>query len=256
MALSAVPADPPQGALRGHRVRRRRLLRIRGEAGARLAALSRLRAGAATGVHAAGQPGGPAHTMHRHPRRTRRGAAVHAAGGGAQRPARGPAGPPPRAGSPRWWRPGLMAVFPAEIAATHTLLLEPLLDLFCLLGAVLVFEGDRIRDGGRRLLLGGLALGFAGTIKGWALIPGGGPRCSCLPHVRRRRGAAARWRGHRLRGAHPAIGTARPGLLLQRGDRQPAAQDRLLGAGADDTSRRPDRRVGAHPGPRSSLLWP
>jgi hypothetical protein len=81
---------------------------------------------------------------------------------------------------------GLLAVFPAEIAATHTLLLEPLLNLFCLLGAMLIFRGDTIRDGGRRLLLAGLVLGFAGTIKGWAVIPVAVLVVLCLPQVRSR----------------------------------------------------------------------
>ena len=81
---------------------------------------------------------------------------------------------------------GLMAVFPAEVHATHTLLLEPLLDLFCLLGVVLIFRGERFRDSGRMLLLGGVALGFAGTIKGWALIPVVVVLVLCLPNVRRR----------------------------------------------------------------------
>jgi hypothetical protein len=66
---------------------------------------------------------------------------------------------------------GLMAVFPAEVNATHTVLLEPLLDLFCLLGAVLVFDRGRFAENSLRLLAGGAAFGFAGTIKAWALIP-------------------------------------------------------------------------------------
>ena len=81
---------------------------------------------------------------------------------------------------------GVMAVFPAEIHATHTLLLEPLLDLFCLLGAVLIFEGDRLTTRTRSLVIGGLAFGFAGTIKGWALIPVLAIILLCLPQVRRR----------------------------------------------------------------------
>jgi hypothetical protein len=81
---------------------------------------------------------------------------------------------------------GLMAVFPAELHATHTLLLEPILDLFCLLGAVLIFQGDCLRDNSKRLLLGGASLGFAGTIKGWALIPVVVVLVLCLPQVRSR----------------------------------------------------------------------
>jgi hypothetical protein len=80
---------------------------------------------------------------------------------------------------------GLMAMFPAEVGATHTALLEPVLDLFCLLGALLVFRGETL-GGRRQLLLGGVAFGFAGTIKGWALIPVLVIAVLCLPQVWRR----------------------------------------------------------------------
>jgi hypothetical protein len=80
---------------------------------------------------------------------------------------------------------GLMAVFPAEVNATHTVLLEPLLDVFCLLGAVLVFDGETFA-GGLRLLAGGAAFGFAGTVKAWALIPVLVIAVVCLPVIRRR----------------------------------------------------------------------
>jgi hypothetical protein len=43
--------------------------------------------------------------------------------------------------------------------------------LFCLLGAVAVFDGDRLTASGRRLAWGGAAFGFAGAIEGWALVP-------------------------------------------------------------------------------------
>jgi Dolichyl-phosphate-mannose-protein mannosyltransferase len=81
---------------------------------------------------------------------------------------------------------GLMAVFPAEVGATHTALLEPVLDSFCLLGALLVFRGGETLGGSRQLLLGGIALGFAGTVKGWALIPALVIAVLCLPEIRRR----------------------------------------------------------------------
>src|SRR6202034_4400775 len=42
---------------------------------------------------------------------------------------------------------------------------------FCLAGAVAVFDGDRLTTSGRRLAWGGAALGFAGAIKVWAIIP-------------------------------------------------------------------------------------
>jgi hypothetical protein len=81
---------------------------------------------------------------------------------------------------------GLMAVFPAEIRSTHTLLLEPVLNTFCLLGAALVFRGERFRAGTRWMLLGGVAFGFAGSIKGWALVPVLVVVLLCLLHARRR----------------------------------------------------------------------
>src|SRR5215470_3907267 len=66
---------------------------------------------------------------------------------------------------------GVLAVFPDAIAAAHTVLVEPWLVLFCLLGAVAVFDRDRLTASGRRLAWGGAAFGFAGAIEGWALVP-------------------------------------------------------------------------------------
>ena len=81
---------------------------------------------------------------------------------------------------------GIMAVFPAEVIATHTVLLEPLLDVFCLLGAVLVFDRGRFAASRVRLLAGGAAFGFAGAIKVWAIIPMLVVAIVCLPVVRNR----------------------------------------------------------------------
>ena len=82
---------------------------------------------------------------------------------------------------------GLYAIYPDALVAAHTFLLEPWLNLCCLLGAILVFDGDGIagtvarhgqRPGARaatadvrRLALGGAAFGFAVTVKIWALVP-------------------------------------------------------------------------------------
>jgi hypothetical protein len=90
---------------------------------------------------------------------------------------------------------GLYAVYPDSLTAAHTFLLEPWLNLCCLAGAVLVFDRDRMagtaarrsgtaarREGRReehvaadtrRLALGGVAFGFAVTVKIWALLPVG-----------------------------------------------------------------------------------
>ena len=80
---------------------------------------------------------------------------------------------------------GVLAVFPDSIAAAHTVLVEPWLVLFCLIGAVAVFDRDRLTASGRRLAWGGVAFGFAGAIEGWALIPVLVVAALCLPWVRR-----------------------------------------------------------------------
>jgi Glycosyltransferase family 87 len=65
---------------------------------------------------------------------------------------------------------GIIAVYPSSVQSAHTVLLEPWLVLFCLLGALAVFDGDRLASV-RRLAWGGAALGFAGAIKVWAILP-------------------------------------------------------------------------------------
>jgi hypothetical protein len=66
---------------------------------------------------------------------------------------------------------GLLAVFPAALEAAHTVLLEPWLVLFCLLGMLALFDGDQLTGSRRRLLWSGIAFGFAGAIKVWAVLP-------------------------------------------------------------------------------------
>jgi alpha-1,2-mannosyltransferase len=65
---------------------------------------------------------------------------------------------------------GILAIYPSSVQSAHTVLLEPWLVLGCLAGAAAVFDGDRLATG-RRLAWGGFALGFAGAIKVWAIIP-------------------------------------------------------------------------------------
>lgn len=65
---------------------------------------------------------------------------------------------------------GVYAVYPDALVAAHTFLLEPWLNLFCLIGALLVFDGDRMACD-RRLAWGGVAFGFAVAVKLWALVP-------------------------------------------------------------------------------------
>ena len=66
---------------------------------------------------------------------------------------------------------GVLAIFPDSILAARTVLLEPWLVLFCLLGALALFDRDQVATSTRRLLLGGLLFGFAGAIKVWAILP-------------------------------------------------------------------------------------
>ena len=66
---------------------------------------------------------------------------------------------------------GVLAIFPDSILASRTVLLEPWLVLFCLLGALALFDGDQVARSTRRLLLGGVLFGFAGAIKVWAILP-------------------------------------------------------------------------------------
>ena len=66
---------------------------------------------------------------------------------------------------------GIMAVYPDSIQATKTVLVEPWLVLFCLIGALAVFDGDGFTASRRRLIWGGVAFGFAGVVEPWAIFP-------------------------------------------------------------------------------------
>ena len=66
---------------------------------------------------------------------------------------------------------GIMAVYPDSIQAIKTVLVEPWLVLFCLIGALALFDGDGLTTRTRRLVWGGVALGFAGAVEPWAIFP-------------------------------------------------------------------------------------
>jgi hypothetical protein len=80
---------------------------------------------------------------------------------------------------------GLLAVYPGSIFAAHTVLLEPWLTLFCLAGAIIVFEGDRLAVSTTRLVWGGVVFGAAGAIEAWAIVPVVVIAVLCVPHLRR-----------------------------------------------------------------------
>jgi hypothetical protein len=91
---------------------------------------------------------------------------------------------------------GGYAVYPAALNASQSLFLEPWLNLFCLLGAVLLFDGDQITGlgdpGGRkrptqRALWAGVCFGFATAVKIWAVVPALVAGVLCLRAGRGRR---------------------------------------------------------------------
>ncbi|MGD0683821.1 MAG: hypothetical protein ABSA03_01775 [Streptosporangiaceae bacterium] len=80
---------------------------------------------------------------------------------------------------------GVLAVYPGSVQSAHTVLLEPWLVLFCLAGTVIAFDGDNLAGSSWRLAWGGAALGFAGAIKVWAVIPVAVIAIVSLPGLRR-----------------------------------------------------------------------
>jgi hypothetical protein len=80
---------------------------------------------------------------------------------------------------------GIIAVYSDAVAAAHTVLVEPWLVLFCLAGAVAVFDGDRITASTRRLAWGGALFGFAGAVEAWAIVPVLVLAALCLPRIKR-----------------------------------------------------------------------
>src|SRR5215469_3081544 len=66
---------------------------------------------------------------------------------------------------------GMCAVYPASIQAAKTVLVEPWLVLFCLIGALALFESDQLTRSGRRIFWGGVAFGFGGAVEPWAIFP-------------------------------------------------------------------------------------
>jgi hypothetical protein len=65
---------------------------------------------------------------------------------------------------------GILAVYPADVITARTLLLEPWMNLCCLLAANAAFRQGRLASP-RRLAWAGLAFGFATAIKFWAAVP-------------------------------------------------------------------------------------
>jgi alpha-1,2-mannosyltransferase len=92
-----------------------------------------------------------------------------------------------------------LACFPLAVTGDQTVLLEPYLAAFCLIGALLAFQRGELVVG-RRALVAGSAFGLAGAIKLWALFPILALLCCC----------AGRWR----RSAVPLVAGILAGFLL------------------------------------------
>jgi alpha-1,2-mannosyltransferase len=80
---------------------------------------------------------------------------------------------------------GVLAVYPGDVTASHTLLLEPWMNLVCLLAINAAFRRGHLARPGR-LAWAGLALGFACSIKFWAAAPAAVLLVICLLHQKDR----------------------------------------------------------------------
>ncbi len=85
----------------------------------------------------------------------------------------------------------ILAAYPPDLLSSSTVYLEPFLNLFCLLGAALLFDGDDLTSSRRRLLWSGAAFGLAGAVKIWAIFPVLILGLLCLSQPRRLRPWAA-----------------------------------------------------------------
>src|SRR5580658_7636590 len=65
---------------------------------------------------------------------------------------------------------GFLAIYPPDVATAHTLLLEPWMNVLCLLGANFAFRDGRLA-GPRQLAYAVALIGFAGAVKYWAIAP-------------------------------------------------------------------------------------
>jgi alpha-1,2-mannosyltransferase len=74
---------------------------------------------------------------------------------------------------------GLLAVYPADVLSARTLLLEPWMNLACLLAANAAFRAGRLASP-RWLAWAGVAFGFGVAIKFWAAVPAAVLLAACL----------------------------------------------------------------------------
>jgi alpha-1,2-mannosyltransferase len=65
----------------------------------------------------------------------------------------------------------VLAVFPAAVVTSRTVLLEPYCDLFCLVGLLAAFDGGRLSRDRKRIVLAGVAFGAGCACKVFAVLP-------------------------------------------------------------------------------------
>ena len=104
---------------------------------------------------------------------------------------------------------GLLAVYPDDIMAAHTLLLEPWMNLLVLAGSCVAFRAGRLAPP-RPLLCAGLLFGLAAAVKYWAAVPAAALLVGCLFQVDGSR--AGRFRAAGWFAAGTAAGFALPVL--------------------------------------------
>ena len=147
----------------------------------------------------------------------------------------------------------LLAVYPDDIAAAHTLLLEPWMNLLLLAGAGRAFREGRLR-GPRALLCAGVLFGLAGAVKYWAAIPALGLLVVCLAVSRPGPSRAGQAGGSRAGGGS----ARRPGSAAAPSPPSPWPWRRSRRRGRGSSSGQPcsTRRPGPGRPSRSHCGWP
>ena len=80
---------------------------------------------------------------------------------------------------------GIVAVYPDSVSTARTILVEPWLVLFCLLGALALFDRDGLTSSRKRQFWSGISFGFAGCVEVWAIFPVIVLLVLLLPQIRR-----------------------------------------------------------------------
>ncbi len=125
---------------------------------------------------------------------------------------------------------GVLAIFPGSLVAAHTVLLEPWVTLFCLIGAVAVLDRDQFARSGGGCCGAGWRSGSPARSKCGPSSRSWWPRCSWPG---RSAGPCSSWPGWR------SVSASRSSRSL-----------RLLRAGSTTASSRPRCSASCRPGPR------